>query len=422
MSKRASPGTIISVKDKSSPPTGSSRLLYLDGLRGWMALIVVLSHLSRTLLLDPSQLSTHGGEWLFFWLKWTPLGVATDGIQAVYVFFVISGVALSYPVLRAANPGRTLATMALYRYPRLTVPVLASCLLLWLLLASGALPTQAVAEHRADPAWWSQLYAFSADFLAMLKFALWNTYLPGFPSSESWNVVLWTMPVELPGSFLIFAMLAFIRWRWLRLALAATVAVQNVGTAFYGYFVGFLAGYMIAELLVAAERRDDLRRELAGATSAGRIYLAAALVCSICLQAATFGRSQADYMLAMNLIAVLVVLGVVLTAPARRRLSHPVSQFLGRISFGLYLTHFTVICSFSAALYLATVDAWPYGWVVAVVLGLSLPVALAVGYGFTLIIEEGLLPYVKRPVTRLAHAGYASAYSFVRSSVLRILP
>ena len=353
--------------DTPSPSTGSSRLLYLDGLRGWMALVVVLSHLCRTLLLDPPQLAAHGGDWLVFWLKWTPLGVATDGVQAVYVFFVISGVALSYPVLRAANPDNTLMAMALYRYPRLTVPILASCLAVWLLLAMGALPTQAVASHRADPAWWSELYAFPADFLAMLRFALWNTYQPGFPTRESWNVVLWTMPVELPGSFLIFALLAFIRWRWLRVAVAAAVAIYIIGTAFYGYFTGFLAGYLIAELLVAADRRDDLRRALAGASSAGWIYLAATLGCSICLQAAAFGRSQADYMLTMNLIAVLVVLGVVLTGPARRWLAHPVSQFLGRISFGLYLTHLTVICSFSAALYLATIDAWPYGGVVALV-------------------------------------------------------
>ena len=79
-------------------------------------------------------------------------------------------------------------------------------------------------------------------------------------------------------------------------------------------------------------------------------------------------------------------------------------------------------CSFSAALYLATIDRWPYGWVVALVGGLSLPVTLAVGYGFTLVVEEGLLPYVKRPVTQTARTGYGSIYSFVRSSVLRILP
>ena len=149
------------------------------------------------------------------------------------------------------------------------------------------------------------------------------------------------MPVELPGSFLIFAMLAFIRWRWLRVALAATAAIHNVGTAFYGYFCRL--SRRLPDRRAAGRRRSprqpsprarrcDLRR-------LDLISLPRS-VCSICLQAATFGGSQADYMLAMNLIAVLVVLGVVLTGPARRRPAHPVSQFLGRISFGLYLTHF----------------------------------------------------------------------------------
>jgi peptidoglycan/LPS O-acetylase OafA/YrhL len=408
------------VQHTPSPRAGPSRLLYLDGLRGWMALAVVLSHLFRTWLLDPPALAAHGGDWLVFWLKWTPLGVASDGLQAVYVFFVISGVALSYPVLRAANPDRTLAAMALYRYPRLTVPILASCFGAWLLLANGALPTQAVAA-RAGAAWWAELYDFPADFLAMVKFALWDTYRSDLPNRESWNSVLWTMPVELKGSFLVFAMLAFVRRRWLRLVFAVTLGIHDATTP-YGYLSGFLTGYLIAELLAAADRRADLGRKVAAATPLGWVYLAAALGCSICLQAASFGHPRADYTLAMHIIAVLVVLGVVLTGPARRWLAHPVSRFLGRISFGLYLTHLPVICSFSAALYLATVDAWPYPWVVVLVGGLSLPVTLIVGYAFTVVIEEGLLPWLKRPLTNVAHAAYALVYRSVRSSVLRILP
>lgn len=400
---------------------GTSRLAYLDGLRGWMALAVVFSHLFRTWLLAPPELTARGGDWLVFWLKWTPLGVATDGLQAVYVFFVISGVALSYPVLRASDPGRTLAAMALYRYPRLTVPILASCLGVWILLANGALPTRAIAAHQADPTGWSELFVVPPDFLAMLKFSLWDTYRSDLPNRESWNSVLWTMPVELQGSFLVFAMLAFVGRRWLRLAFAATLGIYDATTP-YGYLSGFLTGYLIAEFLAAADRHADFGREVAAATPVGWIFLAAALGCSICLQAASFDRSRADYTLAMHLIAVMVVLGVVLTGPARRGLAHPVSRFLGRISFGLYLTHLPVICSFSAALYLATVDAWPYPWVVVLVSGLTLPVTLLVGYVFTVAIEEGLLPRLKRPLTRAAYATYAAAHRSVRSSVLKILP
>ena len=111
------------------PAAGAQRLVYLDGLRGWMALIVVLHHLFGDWLLTPAELAHHGTGWAAALYKWTPLGIVTDGQQAVFVFFAISGIALTYPVLRSSAPDRTLAGMAIWRYPRLAVPILVSCAL-----------------------------------------------------------------------------------------------------------------------------------------------------------------------------------------------------------------------------------------------------------------------------------------------------
>ena len=404
-----------------SLPTGPSRLRYLDGLRGWMALIVVFSHLFRVWLLDPPTLAAQGGDGLSFWFKWTPLGLLTDGLQAVYIFFVVSGVALSYPILRSARPDRTLLGMAVYRYPRLTVPILASSLIAWVLLSSGAFRLHEIARHQANAAWWLELYDFPARFPAMLKYALWNVYTPDPPNRESWNIVLWTMPIELQGSFLIFALLAIVRWRWLRIPLAGAVAIHEVGAGIYGYLVGFLVGYLLAELILVLERRPAVSDGRASRI-AGWVLFAAGLACSIRLQVVSFDRPRSDYMMAMNIVATLVVSGVVLTSALHRWLSGPISHFLGRISFGLYLTHFLVICSFSSTLYLALIDVLPYGLVVALVGGLSLPAALAAGYAFTLLVEEGALPRIKRPLRAAASRSSDLAYSFVRSSVLRILP
>jgi peptidoglycan/LPS O-acetylase OafA/YrhL len=189
----------------------------------------------------------------------------------------------------------------------------------------------------------------------------------------------------------------------------------------YGYLVGFLVGYLLAELILVLERRPVA---VGGRTSrtAGWLLLAAGLACSIRLQVVSFDRPRSDYMMAMNVVAALVVSGVVLTPALHRWLSGPISHFLGRISFGLYLTHFLVICSFSSALYLALIDILPYGLVVALVGGLSLPVALSAGYAFALVIEEGVLPQIKRPLRAAVGRAGDFAYSFVRSSVLRILP
>jgi peptidoglycan/LPS O-acetylase OafA/YrhL len=409
-----------------NPPSSvavASRLTYLDGLRGWMALFVVFAHLFRSWLLEPRELASHGADWPLFWLKWTPVGVVTDGVQAVYVFFVISGIALTYPILRSQRPDRTLVAMAVYRYPRLTVPILASCLAVFALLAFGLFHHQAVAErHHTDTSWWRELYSVPPDFGTMLRFALWDVYTPGLPNRQSWNVVLWTMPIELIGSFIIFFLLAAVRWRGLRIAFAAYLSIRDVGTGIYGYFVGFLVGYLLAELVLAAERHPELARRLAAATPLGWLFLAAALACSIRLQVVSFDSSRAEYMMAMNIIAALTVTGVVLTPTIQAWLSRPLSHFLGRISFGLYLTHLPLICAFSSALYLVLIDAVPYGLLVAAVAIPSVVLALAVAWGFSVVVEETLLPRIKRPIMGAAYRAYDLVYRSVRSSVLRIFP
>jgi peptidoglycan/LPS O-acetylase OafA/YrhL len=388
-----------------------------------MALFVVFAHLFRNWMLGPRELEQHGAEWLFFWLKWTPLGVLTDGVQAVYVFFVISGIVLSYPILRSHRPSRTLVAMAVYRYPRLTVPILASSLVVFALLAFGFFHHQAVAErHHTDTAWWRELYNFPANFETMLRFALWDVYIPGLPNQKSWNVVLWTMPIELIGSFIIFFLLTAVRGRGLRIVFAAYLSLRDVGTGIYGYFVGFLVGYLLAELILAAERHPEFARRLAAATPVGWLLLIAALACSIRLQVVSFDSSRAEYMMAMNIIAALTVTGVVLTPAVQAWLSRPLSHFLGRISFGLFLTHLPLICTFSSALYLALIDVLPYGLLVAAVAIPSVVVALAAAWGFSVGVEETLLPRIKRPVVGAAHWAYDFVDKRVRSSVLRILP
>jgi len=145
------------------PPDPSTReaprLAYLDGLRGWMALVVVLTHLLASWLFFPPQMKAIGATWLHDLIRWTPIGPMLDGFQAVYIFFFISGLAISYPILRSQKPFRTIWRMAVYRYPRLTLPILGSCLLAFALLATGAFANREVAKHAITP-WFGNIYAF----------------------------------------------------------------------------------------------------------------------------------------------------------------------------------------------------------------------------------------------------------------------
>jgi peptidoglycan/LPS O-acetylase OafA/YrhL len=378
---------------------GTGRLGYLDGLRGWMALAVVFAHLFQIWLLSDAQLKRFDVEWISraipHAIHWTPLGAMMDGLQAVFVFFVISGLAITYPILRSAQPSLTTFRMALYRYPRLMVPVLASSLLSYALLANGAYFNAAAAAYHADAAWYASLLRMPADFGEMLKSALWDTFFDSPITARSWNPVLWTMQIELNGSFMLFVLVGLGRWRWLRMTVAlGLVAFLWTGER-GGYYCGFLVGYFLAELLVAGERSERVRRGLAAATPLGWACTIGAVLLSTWLQGASLGASRTNYLPHMNVIAALAVAGAMLTGPVRAFLCNRLSQFLGRISFSLYLTHLLVICSFASALFIA-VQAWPYAMVVLVVGGLTFIVAIATAVCFTVIVEETLLPQVKR--------------------------
>ena len=103
------------------------RLPALDGLRGLAAAVVVVHH---TMLTWPGFAEQYLGDgttdsrpvWL---LTYTPLHIPWDGKAAVYVFFVLSGLVLTLPVLRR---GDAFDWMSYYpqRLVRLYVPVIAA--------------------------------------------------------------------------------------------------------------------------------------------------------------------------------------------------------------------------------------------------------------------------------------------------------
>lgn len=79
------------------------RLDFLDGLRGWAALVVVFYHVTA-LVFPPIALMPH----LIPFLPW-------NGVLAVTLFFLISGFALTIPYLQRSDR-RVLVALAAGRF------------------------------------------------------------------------------------------------------------------------------------------------------------------------------------------------------------------------------------------------------------------------------------------------------------------
>jgi peptidoglycan/LPS O-acetylase OafA/YrhL len=294
----------------ASMERGAVRFRFLDGLRGWAAVVVLLHHLFIDGLPANSFMADRA-----LWAKVFFL----NGTLAVSVFFVISGFSLSIRYLETGD-GRALGRIAAGRYLRLALPIFAICAVTYVLLVSGLIPP---AAQRPSPL--DQFLSFTPSVDGLLGFSLLKVFV-AYSGAESYDPPLWTMTYEFFGSFIVFARVAHLRPSRLRTLLLAVLFLLL--TALQTYFALFVAGILIA----------DLFPRIGASTAANR---AGALLCGagILLIALPHAWFAAVYLGG----GVCLTAGAVFCAPVRRFFESRLSSFLGWVSFPLYLIQAAVI-------------------------------------------------------------------------------
>jgi peptidoglycan/LPS O-acetylase OafA/YrhL len=375
----------------------------LDGLRGLAALVVVFHHLSLTLppfsdvWIVPGATHPAVGS-VYWWFTSTPAQLFIAGPEAVLVFFVLSGFVVVLPALR--NPGFDWIAYFPQRVARLWIPVLGSVILafVWILLTdqTAAKATSLwVAASSLQGAPWQQVI-YGADLLF------------GVPLI---NNVLWSLRWELLFSLMlplfVVAVLAARRAWWLVFA-GCFVAVV-VGTYTGNGALTFLPVFLVGSVL--AVRLDSIRGWLA--RYAGSSWLlpggAVILLTSLLLLDAHWtiwgmlGGAPRLQTVAKSLEFVgafgLVVVAAFWT-PVVRLLSTRVFQWLGTVSFSLYLVHVPIIIA---------IDSMFGHQYTAVRIGVSLACAIAVAVLFH--------RFVERPAHRFARFIGAGSSRLVRRSM-----
>lgn len=144
----------------------TGRIKHLDGLRGWGSVIVLLHHL---LLFLPQM-----GGWYGRFM--------TDGPFAVFVFFVVSGFAVSAGHL-LVNRERLAASMV-GRYFRLGIPVAVVSVMAYVLMLTGSMHN--VACHAGGLL--DELYQFEPSLPGVLKFVSFDVFF-GYRPEASYDCV-----------------------------------------------------------------------------------------------------------------------------------------------------------------------------------------------------------------------------------------
>jgi peptidoglycan/LPS O-acetylase OafA/YrhL len=370
----------------ASPSLPRHRYTYLDGVRGWAALMVALAHF--VLAFHPALLG--GGEKVAHFAASVP--ISRTMVIALYnpglgvtIFFVLSGFVLAASV---ADRPAWFPELVVRRWLRLGLPILGTSLLIWP-LARFALFHNAAAAPLALSDWLKGHYGWVAFAYPDLAGLVFQSLFDIFARSVHWyNPALWTMPTEFWGSIGLFA--AYTVLRPLFAAGGGTlVGALAVGLLWKTSFAGFAYGLLLFELTRLLPRLPGQRFLSAAQPWAGYGVLATGIVLGgmpylIDLEArllyARLFLALAPHVakpveLMHDLGALLIVAGVLLCRPAQRFLDTRFCQYLGRVSFMLYLVHVPILCSLIAWLLVRLAPVVEYNLLSAGLLVLFLALA-----------------------------------------------
>jgi peptidoglycan/LPS O-acetylase OafA/YrhL len=237
------------------PPRKLHSTSYLDGLRGVAALIVFIDHFSVHWFenIKSGYLATPEDTHL---IQLPILRLIYSGRASVGVFFVISGFVLSYkPLLhirssQSSSVLQTLSGSVFRRSLRLYLPIVAGTFISAILACRGAYLTVPSRAETVPP----QLPNFTLQYQDWLQTVYdllypFNFTNPNAPYSPPYNGHLYTIPIEFYGSMVVFTallMLSHVR-DIIRMLVIAWLAIWSLGKQRWDIFL-FLSGTFLAEL------------------------------------------------------------------------------------------------------------------------------------------------------------------------------
>ena len=352
----------------------------LDGVRGLASLMVAVCHFVTgfhwALLNGEDRYSHFAGDtaishsFLVFFFN-PDLGVA--------IFFVLSGYVLAASVARDPPPWPALAVR---RWIRLSLPILATSILIWLTARAGGFHSTAAAEL-ANSDWLKSQYGFLDTnpiglwILARDSLFSFLTSVPqGGGAVRLYNSNSWTMPIEMIGSLALYAAYCVFGDLARRARGCLGAAGIAVVITYNTPFDGFGGGIALFELgraiqLLPSERRAQLAHAAAP-------FGAVAIVLGVWLGGTPFNidlPGNGAYARAARFLfnyvaspitqmhhagAILIVAAALTLRSLQRVLSTRPCQYLGRISFMMYLVQIPVLCSVGAYVVLGATRAAGY--------------------------------------------------------------
>jgi len=314
------------------------RFHYLDGIRGVAAFLVIFYHFKNAFF-DSSKNSS---AYTYLWQKLDLFFLNAD--FSVQIFFALSGFVLAY---NSFNKEKFLKKQWIKRYYRLVIPVFIASLFYYLFIKTGILSFSSIYSNEWTSRHWQVSYTFPQFvihfFFHFLLLSDWQ-FIFGINSS------LWTIPIELLWSYILFAhfyLINFIKQVWVKnlfLLLSVLFIIRFTEATGKSYGFLFLGGALMALNYKAIRHFFN---------QAYRRYflLALAVLYTVIVEKGWLAESFSLPFRWSFFAALLYLLLALVSVKLQYFFSLPFLQWLGRISFSLYLLHLLIIGSIASWLF-----------------------------------------------------------------------
>ena len=385
--------------EQASETKSSNGIPALDGLRGLACLFVINEHLTYNL--STTFLHGYGDAGLKSIIQWPFIRIFWSGFSMVAIFYVISGYVLSYKPLKQirnrdmASFQRTLTSSIFRRAARLYLPTIIAVLLCGIFTYLGAFRYSSYLFSKNDnylnlheplpptfDSFGTQMLDTAKAALRMLNIWDWTDDL----SAGDYDLHTWTIVVEFRSSMILFLLLigtSRLKQKW-RIVTTSAFLIFCILTQRKDVLL-FVAGMLLADIDLTRTSHQQPHTVLPATTHhtrshtftychAQQIWLLLFLLGLYLASVPVFGVYTTPGYITLSttltppswdagawlrcLGAILITWSAVNSRWLQPIFTNPVSHYLGKTSFALYLVHGNVIKSLGYSIL-----PWIYGLV-----------------------------------------------------------
>ncbi|MDP9528466.1 acyltransferase family protein [Pseudomonas protegens] len=322
----------------------NTKLSNVEAIRGLACIAVIFSHLSLTFF---PYLHTRENELtaLDRFIYDLPLGFLYSGASSVFIFFALSGFILTHIIIKSEHRVKRTIYLAVKRYPRLMLPVLASCITSYCVFKLN--PDVSMLSP-----WINKLKNNDPNLLSAIYDGTITAFFIG--GTGKYNAVLWTMKIELIGSFLIFAICFVSASRTAHAAsslLGLAIIIYTTNGMEQAAYVLFLLGGITSTFGIKVGKKNSFIMLAAG------FYLSGYHTGSAAYALIDTIKIENMWIYANAIGAMLVVYPMIHCVEMQKYLEWPSLQRLGELSFPAYLIHLPSIFLVSPLVFTACMNA-----------------------------------------------------------------